>query len=131
MRKVLGFACVAVAALALAASQDAGPARGAQGGDKKEYSISDVMKQAHAEKGALVKKAINGTATDAEAKLLVAMYESLKAATPPAGSKESWQTKCDALLSGAKLYVDGKKDEAKTQLQKASNCMACHKVHKG
>jgi hypothetical protein len=99
--------------------------------DDPKFTIGEVMEGAHAGKTPLYKKLIDGKATDAEAKDLLAMYQALKANKPPAGPAESWEMKCDNLIKGAKLYVDGKKDAAKTELQKATNCKGCHSVHKG
>jgi hypothetical protein len=93
-----------------------------------KYSIKDVMKKVM--KGGLIQKEIKGTASDEDAKLIVAMFKDLAAATPPKGDAESWKTKTKALLDGAQLYADGKKGDAADALKAASNCMACHSTHK-
>jgi hypothetical protein len=131
MRKLIGFVCVAVAVGLLVGSKVGSRAGAAQQEEKKDYGIPEVMKMAHGGDPSLVKKAIAGKATDGEAQMLLAMYKALKVATPPAGSKESWVKKTDALIKGAQLYADGRKDEAKIELTKASNCKACHSIHKG
>jgi len=99
-----------------------------QGGDPK-YTIKDVMQKAH--KGTLLKKVTGGKATDAEAKELLEMYQSMAKNKAPKGDEASWKTKTEALVDGAKLYVDGKKDEGITKLNAASKCADCHKAHKG
>jgi hypothetical protein len=94
----------------------------------KKYSIKDVMKKAM--KGGLVAKESKGTATDEEAKTVLAMFKDLSAATPPKGDEESWKMKTKALVDAAQLYVDGKKSDAAAAFKGAANCMACHSSHK-
>ena len=67
----------------------------------------------------------------AEGEELLEMYKALAKNKPPQGDTASWKKKTAALIDGAQLYVDGKKDDAKTQLNAAKNCQACHQVHKG
>jgi hypothetical protein len=88
------------------------------------------MKKAHSGGKSLLKKVTSGKATDTEAKDLLTMYQALAKNNPPQGDAASWKTKTAALIEGAKLYVDGKKDEALPKLTKASNCTGCHNIHK-
>jgi hypothetical protein len=98
--------------------------------DKPKYSISEIMKKGQS-KGGLYPKVMMGKATEAEAKTLLEMYKSLAKQQPPAGDAESWKTKTTALIEGAQLFVDGKKDDGQAKLRDAGNCMMCHKAHKG
>ncbi|MBI5758475.1 MAG: hypothetical protein HZA46_08160 [Planctomycetales bacterium] len=95
--------------------------------DKPKHSIKDVMKTAM--KGGLCKKVGDGSASDAEKKELLALFESLGKNKPPKGEEKSWKEKSEALVNAAKAAVDGKADAA-DQLKKAANCGACHKDHK-
>ena len=113
---------LAVATAASSVASDPGEAK---------YTISQVMKKAHSGKGALLNKVTSGKASDAEGKELLTMYEALAKNKPPQGDAESWKKKTNALVEGAKLYVDGKKDDAKAKLNAAKNCKDCHQVHKG
>ena len=79
----------------------------------------------------MLNKVKSKMATDEEAKELLVMYVALGKNKPPQGDAVSWKTKTDALVEGAKLYTQGKKDEGVTLLNKAANCMGCHKAHKG
>lgn len=122
MRLMIAGICLALGVAIVATSVS-------DAGDPK-YTISDVMKKAHAGKGALLNKVISGKATEQEGKDLLEMYQALAKNKPPQGAADSWKTKCDALIEGAKLYVDGKKDDAKTKLTAAKDCKGCHSVHK-
>jgi hypothetical protein len=119
------FTALAVAVLLGSGDSSAAPQ------DAQKYTISDVMKKAHGGKTGLLNKVKSGMATDAEAKTLLEMYQALAKAKPPQGDADSWKTKTTALVEGAKLVVDGKKDEGVTKLNGAANCKACHSVHKG
>jgi hypothetical protein len=127
MRLLFALTCVALAVAMVAGEGNTSAAQ--QDGPK--YTIPEVMKKAHQGKMALLKKVTSGKASDAECKDLLEMYQALAKNKPPQGDAESWKKKTDALVEGAKLYVDGKKDDAVTKLNGASNCAGCHKVHKG
>jgi cytochrome c553 len=126
MRMVIAGTCLVVALAAVAHSSAAGQ-------DKDEtpkYTIKEVMKKGQ-NKGGLYMKVLSGKASDADAKTLLEMYQSLAKQKPPAGDADSWKTKTTALIEGAQLYVDGKKDDGLAKMRDAGNCMNCHKVHKG
>ena len=99
-------------------------------GEKAKHTIPEVMKKAHAGKGALMKKVAAGDASADEKKELVELYTSLGKNEPPKGEASDWKKKTDALLTAAKKAVDGDEAAAKS-LTKLANCMACHKAHKG
>lgn len=102
-----------------------GPSKAAD--DKPEYTIKEVMKEAH--KGGLLKKVASGQGSKADAERLLVLYKALAANKPPKGPEESWKEKTTALVEAAQAAVDGDSDAA-AKLKKASNCAACHKVHK-
>lgn len=122
MRKVVGLAVVVAGTLVVVA----GLSR--VGGAAEPATIKQVMKAAM--KGGLCKKAIAGQATDAEKAQLLQLLGDMAKQTPPAGDAAGWKAKNEALLAAAQEVVDGK-EGASAQLKKASNCKACHDVHKG
>ena len=85
--------------------------------DKAKFTISEVMKKAHA--GGLRKKYIDGTATDEEKALLTSYYVALAANTPPKGDVEKWKKLTTTILEA---YKSG---DVKAY-DKATNCGACH-----
>src|SRR5581483_6887309 len=116
-----------VAALAVAV---AGLTVFAAAEEKPKYDIETIMKKAHAKDTGIYRKVVAGKASDAEKKDLVELYTELGKNKPPKGDDKSWKEKTEALVSAAKEVADGKDGGVKS-LQKAANCMSCHKVHKG
>lgn len=101
---------------------------------KAELTIKDIMVKAHkpakeTESIYLLKKVATGKATEEEAKQLHAYYEKLAKLTPTKGDQAGWKTKTTALVAAAKAAMD-KEEGFKAKLRTASNCAACHKVHK-
>ena len=109
-------ALIAIAVL-VAASQD------------KPKAIKDVMAAHKGGKDAMLTKILDGKGTDDEIKKLVVLYEGLVTFKPPQGEEKSWKDKSEALLAAAK-EVSEKKAGALDKLKKASDCKACHSVHK-
>jgi hypothetical protein len=99
-------------------------------GEKAKHTIPEVMKKAHAGKGAIMKKVAAGEASSDEKKMLVELYDSLSKNEPPMGDAKDWKQRTTALLNAAKKAADGDEAAAKS-LPKLANCMACHKLHKG
>jgi hypothetical protein len=99
---------------------------------KDEEVIKEVMKKYHkAPKGEdhIAKKAAMGKASPAEVKELVEAYTKLAKAKPSKGENASWTEKSGKLLAATKAMQNG--DENGVALFKeASNCKACHSVHK-
>ena len=91
-------------------------------------SIKEVM-ALHKGKDSAVAKFIDGKGSAAEIKTLVAAYEALGGFKPPMGDEKSWKDKTGALVTAAKEVAD-KKDGGPANLKKASDCKACHSVHK-
>jgi len=94
-----------------------------------KYTIKEVMLKAHKPPANLLRKVAQGKADDAEKAELLVLYQSLAADTPPRGDQESWAERTGLLVAAAKAAVDGDA-EAGNLLTKASNCTACHDVHK-
>ena len=91
--------------------------------------IKEVMQEAH--KKGLLKKVTSGEASDAEAKKLLELYTELSKSKPPAGDADAFKATTKKMIEGAKLVVDGKKDEGIALLKKSVNCGGCHKNFKG
>ncbi len=105
----------------------------AQKDDKEKapkYTIKEVMKKAHAEKDAILKKVQADKASKEELKELLAMYKALEVNKPPKGDDAEWKKRTEALVAAANAAVENKKG-AKDLLKKATNCAECHKAHKG
>lgn len=101
---------------------------------KPALTIKQIMNKAHKPADAnskiyLLKKVATGKATAAESKELHGYYEKLAKLKPAKGDQASWDAKTKALVDAAKAAVDGDAN-FKTKLSKATNCAACHKVHK-
>ncbi len=94
----------------------------------KPKSIKDVMK-AHKGDDSLVAKSAAGKGSEEDHKKLLEFYEFLATQKPPMGDEASWKAKTSALIAAAKDLVE-KKDGAPAELKKASDCKACHSVHK-
>ena len=124
MRK--SFAGVVVAAFALA-----GVAGGfSLAGAEEELTIKAIMKEGFKGDTSLNKKISSGTATAEEKKRYLTLAEALGKAKPEKGDADSWSTKTKALTEAATAVVEGK-GNAGDLLKAASNCKACHEVHKG
>jgi hypothetical protein len=81
-------------------------------------------------KDGLLAKIKAGTATAEEKTQLLDLYIDMLESKPPKGDMESWHNLAGAAtLAAAKVVVgrEGGVDE----LVKATNCKACHSVHKG
>ncbi len=95
-----------------------------------DATIKDAMKKYFKPEGALAKKAGNkGGATGDELAELLKCYESLAKAKPSKGDEASWAAKTGALIEGVKKAQKDPADVA--DLKKATNCKACHDIHKG
>ncbi|MEX2176916.1 MAG: hypothetical protein WD872_21290, partial [Pirellulaceae bacterium] len=63
---------------------------------KPKHTIKDVMKLAH--KGGLMKKVVEGKASDEEKTKLVELYVALAGNKPPKGDEAAWKEKTDAVV---------------------------------
>jgi hypothetical protein len=91
------------------------------------HSIKDVMENAH--KAGLLKKVLDGQASQEEKMTLLDHYVSLTESAPPQGSPEGWQAKANAVVVAAAKVATGR-DDGTELLKGATNCAACHKEHK-
>ena len=99
----------------------------AEESDGKKYSTKEVMKVAF--KGGLLKKVSSGNASAEEAEKLHAMLVSLSKNQPKKGDADSWKKLTSALVKASTAVKEGT-EGAGVMLQKASNCKACHNIHK-
>lgn len=95
--------------------------------EEKKYTNKEVMKLAH--KDGLLKKVATHKASDKEKKQLVALYKAMAKNKPNHGDEESWKERTRMLVEAAEAAVKGEED-AGDQLLKASDCKACHNLHK-
>lgn len=112
--------CVAVSLISVQAAEKA----------KTKYSMDDIMKKGMKGDNSLLKKTMEGTASDADKKLLLEYVKDLASHHPEKGDEASWKAKTAALIAATQKVVDGDKT-AVPKLKEASNCKACHSVHKG
>jgi hypothetical protein len=91
-------------------------------------AIKEAM-AAHKGQDSMVNKIISGKGSDEEHKKLLALYEAMAGQKPPMGDEASWKAKTSELIAAAKEVVE-KKPGATDHLKKASDCKACHSVHK-
>ena len=92
-----------------------------------------TMKEAmalHKGDNSLLNKVVSGKGSEEDQKKLLAAYEWMATQKPAKGDEASWKTKTSALITAAKDLVE-KKAGAADALKAASNCKACHSVHKG
>ena len=95
--------------------------------NKPKHTIKDVMQKVH--KGGLLKRVLDGQASPEEKLALLDHHISLIENKPPKGDMESWHELAGkATLASAKVVV-GRKG-APAELKNATNCVACHKVHR-
>lgn len=94
---------------------------------KSKYTIKEVMKNVN--KDGLLKKVVAGDATQEDKVKLLDNYIALVETKPEKGDNASWQRLAgSAALAAAKVVVG--RDGAIEELKVASNCKACHSVHK-
>jgi cytochrome c553 len=101
--------------------------------DKPKFTIEEIMEKAHKapKKGqpSLLKKVVDGNASDEQKKQLVEYYEALAKNKPEKGSEDDWKKRTATMLTAAKKVAKGD-DEARPQLGRAVNCKSCHQLHK-
>jgi hypothetical protein len=102
---------------------------GSASADDDHELIEMVMKKGHKGKTSLVAKVKGGKNTEAELKQLHDMYVKMAKTKTKKGGADSWKTKTAALVNATNLLLKGD-PKGKAALAKASNCKACHSVHK-
>jgi YHS domain-containing protein len=91
-------------------------------------NIKEVM-ALHKGKESFLANILAGKGSDDDLKKLVSAYDVLAAQKPPTGDEASWKN-LTAALSAAAKEAAAKKDGALDKLKAASNCKACHELHK-
>jgi len=92
-----------------------------------KHTIKEVMKIGH--KDGLLKKIIDGEATQEDKQMMLDLYISMVESKPEKGEMSSWHLLAgNAALAAAKVVV-GREDGVES-LKAATNCKACHDVHK-
>lgn len=96
-----------------------------------KYDIGEIMEKAHRPKNkSLFDQVKKGTASAAQKKELLELYEDLAKNKPEKNAGAEWKKRTDALVMAAKDVV-ADKPGATAALTKAANCGNCHKAHKG
>jgi hypothetical protein len=104
----------------------------AEEGDESaaKHTIKEVMKIAHGKESGLLQKVLKGEASEDQKKELLDVYISMVEGKPSKGDLDSWHTLAGgAALAAAKVVVG--REGALKELESATNCKACHSVHKG
>ena len=92
-----------------------------------KHTIKEAMKIGH--KDGLLKKILGGEASDEDKKTLLDVYVSMVESKPEKGDMESWHLLAGkAAVAAAKVVVG--REGALKELETATNCKACHDVHK-
>jgi hypothetical protein len=81
------------------------------------------------QKSKLIDKVLGGKASEEEKKTLLDLYKEMAKEDAPKGDQADWKKKVEALVSAAQRVVSGDK-EAIAKLKAASDCKACHSLHK-
>ena len=92
-------------------------------GPAGKYTIKEIMQESFKQEGNLKDLIIEGMATDEQKVQFIDYVENLAQFKPRKGDASSWKEKIDALIAAAK-------DSDLAALKKATNCKACHSVHK-
>ncbi len=100
--------------------------------DAPKYTTNEVMIAAHKGDSNLLKKVVDGTATQEDKDKLVDLYTAMAANTPKKGDAAKWVEINKPIVAAAKAVAADKDGSKKlvADLQKATACMACHKEFK-
>jgi cytochrome c553 len=94
---------------------------------REKKSIKEVMEIGH--KDGLLKKVLDKEASKEEKDQLLDLYIDLLETEPPMGDRSSW-----IMLAGRSVVAASKvavgREGAEEELKEATNCAACHRVHK-
>ena len=97
--------------------------------DMPKYKTKQVMAKVFKGKASLKAKISAGKATAEEKKTALEYLQALAKNKPKKGDAASWTKKTLALVKAAKQVVDGKEGGIKS-FNAATNCKACHNLHK-
>jgi hypothetical protein len=96
--------------------------------EKPKYTIKKVMQLAHSKDG-ILKKVLDGEATEKEKESLAEMYAALCQCLPPRGEAAEWKKITQKAVAAAQAAVKGDA-EAPALLKAATHCAVCHKQFK-
>lgn len=96
---------------------------------KPKYTVKEVMQAIHKGQDNIGKRAALGAASKDDIAKLAEYYESLPQNEPPRGELGSWKEKTGKLVAASKALREGNANAAELY-KNASNCKACHNVHK-
>lgn len=125
MRKVMLAAvgsCLVIGVGTWVVAQDQDSAR------TPKYTIKEVMKQTHGPTK-LRDKVLSGDASKEEKDQLLDLYLSMIESRPEKGEPQSWMMKSGRLILATARVAVGR-EGALEELKVASDCKACHEVHK-
>ncbi len=91
--------------------------------------IKDGMKKFHKGDDSPIKKVFAGQGSDEQLKELQAYYKAITAEQPPIGDDASWKEKTAAVNKAIDAVI-AKDPNGIAQLKEATNCKACHSIHK-
>ena len=122
-RSSLVVALLAVAALL------AVPAIHSFADDNAKEVIEGAMNKFHKGKEAPIQAIIAGKADEAALKAFLEAYEGMAKVKPPQGDEASWKAKTSAVIDATNGLI-AKKPDAAAAFKTATDCKACHSVHK-
>jgi hypothetical protein len=98
--------------------------------DSRSVIIAAMRRVFSGQDPPLIVRAAAGDANEVEKKRLLSVLTGLARTQADRGDPDSWKTKTAALLAAAQDLADGK-EGAGDRLRAASNCRACHQIHRG
>jgi hypothetical protein len=100
-----------------------------QQGKKPPAPIKDMMERTHKGADNIASEVRNGRGTVDDQKKLLAEYKAIGAIKPPRGDEKSWKARTGAVIQALTELVE-KKPGAVDRLHAATECRACHEVHR-
>ena len=96
---------------------------------EEELTIAVIMQKAHKGNDTPLTRALAKKSNPNELKELLGFYQAMAKMKPKKGDEKSWKEKTAALIGACELVVKGD-DKGIAALKAASDCKACHSVHK-
>lgn len=94
-----------------------------------KLTIKQIMEKAHKGNDTILTRALAKKAKPEEVKELLGLYQAMAMLKPGKGDEASWKAKSAALIAATELLVKND-DKGLAGLKAASDCKACHSVHK-
>jgi len=95
----------------------------------EEATIKSIMTLAHKGENTILTRVLAKKSNPDEIKQLHGYYQAIAKLKPAKGDEASWKAKTAALIASTDLLVKGD-EKGLTALKAASDCKACHSVHK-